>query len=57
MQDNAGLRSKVDRHYNRLLGFAALRSLFTAAFEASQRRNQSILVNPSAGHGIRGRWW
>lgn len=48
-QGNAGLRSKVDRHYKRLLGFAALTSLFTAAFEVSQRRNQSILVNPSAG--------
>ncbi len=48
-QGNSGLRSKVDRHYKRLLGFAALTSLFTAAFEISQRRNQSILVNPSAG--------
>ncbi len=48
-QGNSGLRSKVDRHYKRLLGFAALTSLFTAAFEVSQRRNQSILVNPSAG--------
>jgi type IV secretion system protein VirB10 len=48
-QGNAGLRSKVDRHYRRMFGFAALSSLFTAAFEVTQRRNQSILVNPSAG--------
>ena len=48
-QGNAGLRSKVDRHYKRMFGFAALSSLFTAAFEVTQRRNQSILVNPSAG--------
>jgi type IV secretory pathway VirB10-like protein len=48
-QGNAGLRSKVDRHYKRMFGFAALSSLFTAAFEVAQRRNQSILVNPSAG--------
>ena len=48
-QGNAGLRSKVDRHYKRLIGFAALTSPFSAAFEISQRRNQSILVNPSPG--------
>ena len=48
-QGNAGLRSNVDRHYKRMFGFAALSSLFTAAFEVTQRRNQSILVNPSAG--------
>jgi type IV secretion system protein TrbI len=27
---NAGLRDKVDRHYKRLFGFAALTSIFTA---------------------------
>src|SRR4051794_662117 len=47
-EGNAGLRSKVDRHYSRMFGFAALSTLFTAAFEVTQRRNQSILVNPSA---------
>jgi type IV secretion system protein VirB10 len=46
---NAGLRDKVDRHYRRLLGFSVLTSMFTAAFAVSQQRNQSILVNPSAG--------
>jgi type IV secretory pathway VirB10-like protein len=44
---NAGLRHKVDRHYKRLFGFAALTSLFSAAFEVSQRRNQSVLTYPS----------
>lgn len=46
-QGNAGLRHKVDRHYTRLFGFAALTSLFTAAFELSQRRNQSVLTYPN----------
>ena len=44
---NAGLRYKVDRHYRRLFGFAALTSLFSAAFEVSQRRNQSVLTYPN----------
>jgi type IV secretion system protein VirB10 len=35
---NAGLRHKVDRHYKRLFGFAALTSMFSAAFDLSQRR-------------------
>ena len=30
---NSGLRDKVDRHYKRLFGFAALTSAFTAAFQ------------------------
>jgi type IV secretion system protein TrbI len=47
-QGNAGLRDKVDKHYERIIGFAALTSLFTAAFEISQRRNQSVLTTPSA---------
>ena len=46
-QGNSGLRDKVDRHYKRLFGFAALTSAFTAAFEISQRRNQSLLATPS----------
>jgi type IV secretory pathway VirB10-like protein len=46
---NAGLRDKVDRHYRRLLGFSVLTSMFTAAFAISQQRNESVLVNPSAG--------
>ena len=47
-QGNAGLRDKVDRHYARLVGFSALTSLFTAAFEISHRRNQSVLTSPSS---------
>jgi type IV secretion system protein TrbI len=46
-QGNAGLRDKVDRHYKRLFGFAALNSLFSAAFDVSQRQNQSVLSYPS----------
>jgi len=47
-QGNAGLRDKVDRHYKRLFGFAALSSLFSAAFDVSQRQNQMVLSYPSA---------
>lgn len=47
---NAGLRDKVDRHYKRLVGFAALTSMFSAAFDLSQRRTYgSGLVYPSVG--------
>jgi len=47
---NAGLRDKVDRHYKRLFGFAALTSMFTAAFDLSQRRTYGNggLMYPSA---------
>jgi type IV secretory pathway VirB10-like protein len=44
---NAGLRDKVDRHYRRLIGFSVLTSLFTAAFEISQRNTQSALTYPT----------
>ncbi len=44
---NAGLRDKVDRHYRRLLGFSVLTSLFTAAFDISQRTSQSALTYPT----------
>lgn len=44
---NAGLHDKVDRHYKRLFGSAALSSLFSAAFDVSQRQNQSVLNYPS----------
>jgi type IV secretion system protein VirB10 len=44
---NAGLRDKVDRHYKRLFGFAALTSAFQAAFSLSQRDTQSALTYPS----------
>jgi type IV secretion system protein VirB10 len=44
---NAGLRDNVDRHYRRLIGFSVLTSLFTAAFEISQRNSQSALTYPT----------
>ncbi len=44
---NAGLRDKVDRHYRRLVGFSVLTSIFTAAFEISQRTSQSALTYPT----------
>ena len=46
---NAGLRYQVDNHFKRLVGFAVLTSLFTAAFELSQNRQQSTLAYPSTG--------
>jgi type IV secretion system protein VirB10 len=53
-QGNSGLPDKVDRHYGRMIGFSALTSLFTAAFEISQRRNQSFLAYPSPGEAASG---
>ena len=44
---NAGLRDHVDRHYRRLVGFSILTSIFTAAFEVSQRSTQSALTYPT----------
>jgi type IV secretion system protein VirB10 len=44
---NAGLRDTVDRHYLRIVGFTVLTSIFTAAFEISQRNTQSALTYPS----------
>jgi type IV secretory pathway VirB10-like protein len=47
---NAGLRDKVDRHYKRLVGFAAMTSMFSAAFDLSQRQTYgSGLAYPSIG--------
>jgi type IV secretion system protein VirB10 len=46
-QGSAGLPDKVDRHYKRLFGSAALSSLFSAAFDVSQRQNKSVLNYPS----------
>jgi type IV secretion system protein VirB10 len=46
---NAGLRYQVDHHYKRLIGFAVLTSMFTAAYEISQNRRQSVLTTPSTG--------
>jgi type IV secretion system protein TrbI len=47
---NAGLRDNVDRHYKRLFGFAALTSMFTAAFDLSQRHTYgSGLAYPNVG--------
>lgn len=44
---NAGLRDKVDHHYLRIVGFSVLTSMFTAAFEISQRTSQSALTYPT----------
>jgi type IV secretory pathway VirB10-like protein len=44
---NAGLRDKVDHHYLRIVGFSVLTSMFTTAFEISQRPSQSALTYPS----------
>jgi type IV secretion system protein VirB10 len=46
---NSGLRFDVDHHYKRLLGFTALTSVFSAAFDLSQRNTQSALAYPSVG--------
>jgi type IV secretion system protein VirB10 len=46
---NAGFRDQVDHHYRRLIGFAALTSLFSAGFELSQRSRQSVLTYPTPG--------
>jgi type IV secretory pathway VirB10-like protein len=44
----SGLRDKVDSHYDRLIGFAAMTSAFSAAFQLSQtRRDGSVLAYPS----------
>ncbi len=48
-QGYAGLRHRVDNHYERLIGFAVLTSLFAAGFELSQSRTTSVLQYPSAG--------
>ena len=45
---NAGLRHDVDNHYRRLVGFAALTSMFSAAFQLSQSRRGGLLAYPSA---------
>jgi type IV secretion system protein TrbI len=44
---NAGLRDKVDHHYLRIVGFSVLTSMFTAAFDISQRTSQSALTYPT----------
>jgi type IV secretion system protein TrbI len=44
---NAGLRDKVDHHYRRLIGFSVLTSMFSAAFDISQRTNQTALTYPT----------
>jgi type IV secretion system protein VirB10 len=48
-QGYSGFRHTVDHHYKRLIGFAVLTSLFSAGFELSQNRNQSVLAYPSTG--------
>jgi type IV secretion system protein VirB10 len=46
---SSGFRGDVDNHYRRLIGFAALTSLFSAGFQLSQPNRSNILQNPSAG--------
>lgn len=46
---NAGFRDQVDHHYRRVIGFAALTSLFSAGFELSQRSRQIRSHVPDAG--------
>ncbi len=48
-QGYSGLRHSVDNHYKRLVGFAALTSLFAAGFQLSQSRTTSVLQYPNAG--------
>jgi type IV secretion system protein TrbI len=45
----SGMRDKVDNHYRRLIGFAALTSAFSAAFQLSQSPRGGLLAFPSAG--------
>jgi type IV secretion system protein VirB10 len=45
----AGFRSKVDRHYKRLIGFAILTSLFAAASDLATSRNRTLLSYPLRG--------
>jgi type IV secretion system protein VirB10 len=50
----SGLRQSVDNHYKRVIGFAALTSLFSAGFALSQSRSGSILQYPSVGETVGG---
>lgn len=45
----SGFRDRVDNHYGRLFGFAALTSAFSAAFQLSQSRRGTVLGYPSPG--------
>jgi type IV secretion system protein VirB10 len=52
---NAGFRSGVDNHYKRLIGFAALSSLFSAGVELGQNGGGgggSVLQGPNAGQTV-----
>jgi type IV secretion system protein TrbI len=48
-QGLAGFRDKIDHHYKRLISFAVLSSLFSAASQVSQNQNRSVLTYPSPG--------
>src|SRR5258708_20477900 len=52
IQGMAGFHDKVDNHYKRLVGFALLTSVFTAAIELSQRQNTSLLSPPTVGQTL-----
>ncbi len=51
---NAGFRSSVDNHYKRLIGFAALTSLFSAGLEIAQNGTggSSVLQGANAGQTV-----
>jgi len=51
---NAGFRSGVDNHYKRLIGFAALTSLFSAGLEIAQNGagGSSVLQGANAGQTV-----
>jgi type IV secretory pathway VirB10-like protein len=46
---NASLRDQVDHHYKRLLGFAALTSMFNAGFAMAQPQGQAPGHNGEPG--------
>jgi type IV secretion system protein VirB10 len=43
----SGLRHDVDNHYKRLIGFGLLTSVFSASFQLSQTRRDTVLGYPS----------
>ena len=45
----SGFRDKIDRHYKRLVGFAVLTSMFSAASGIAQNRNRAVLTYPNLG--------
>ena len=46
---HSGLRNTEANHYDRLIGFGLLTSMFSAAFQLSQSRRGGLLAYPSPG--------